>query len=76
MISADGRSVAFIGCDDSSTIPQNMKVGVVPIEGGDYLIDHTATIFLMDADGRFFGALAHGEADDTSRAKLRRLVGA
>jgi hypothetical protein len=30
----------------------------------------------MDADGRFFGALAHGEADDTSFAKLRRLVGA
>lgn len=46
----------------------------VPIEGDDYLIDHTATIFLMDADGRFFGALAHGEADDTSLAKLRRLV--
>lgn len=48
----------------------------VPIEGGDYLIDHTATIFLMDADGRFSGALAHGEADDVSLAKLRRLVGA
>jgi len=48
----------------------------VPIEGGDYLIDHTATIFLMDAEGRFFGALAHGEADDASLAKLRRLVGA
>ncbi|MGC6328596.1 SCO family protein [Rhizorhabdus sp. FW153] len=48
----------------------------VPIEGGDYLIDHTATTFLMDAEGHFFGALAHGEADDTSLAKLRRLVGA
>lgn len=48
----------------------------VPIEGGDYLIDHTATIFLMDDEGRFFGALAHGEADDASLAKLRRLVGA
>ena len=35
-VSPDGRLVAFIGCDDSSTYPQNLKVGVVPIEGGQH----------------------------------------
>nr|WP_047168469.1 SCO family protein [Sphingomonas sp. Y57] len=48
----------------------------VPVEGGDYVIDHTATVFLMDAEGRFFGTLAHDEGDAPRLAKLRRLVAA
>ena len=35
-VSPDGRSVAFLGLDDTTTYPQNAKVGVVPIEGGDH----------------------------------------
>lgn len=46
----------------------------VPVDGGDYVIDHTATVFLMDAEGRFFGTLAHDEGDASRLAKLRRLV--
>jgi protein SCO1/2 len=46
----------------------------VPVEGGDYVIDHTATVFLMDAEGRFFGTLSHGEGDAPALAKLQRLV--
>lgn len=46
----------------------------VPIEGGDYVVDHTATVFLMNADGRFFGTLAYDEGEASRLAKLRRLV--
>jgi len=46
----------------------------VPIEGGDYVVDHTATVFLMDASGRFFSTLAYEEGEAARLAKLRRLV--
>ena len=47
------------------------KVG----EGEDYTMDHTATTFLLDADGGLAGTLAYGEDPETARAKLERLVG-
>lgn len=43
---------------------------------GDVLIDHTATTYLFDEAGRFTGTIAYGEAAETARAKLERLVGA
>ncbi len=46
----------------------------VPISDGGYTMDHTASIFLMDADGRFAGTLAYGEAADMREAKLRKLL--
>lgn len=46
----------------------------VPVDGGDYVIDHTATVFLMDGAGRFFGTLSHDEADAPKLEKLRRLI--
>lgn len=46
----------------------------VTVEGGDYVIDHTATVFLMDGKGRFSGTLSHDEADGPKLEKLRRLL--
>ena len=46
-----------------------------PMEGGDYLMQHQASIQLVTADGRFFGTLATEEGFDTRMAKLRRLIG-
>ncbi|MBL8573628.1 MAG: SCO family protein [Hyphomicrobiaceae bacterium] len=43
--------------------------------GGEYLIDHTATVYLLDASGTFAGTIAYGEATDTAMAKLKRLIG-
>jgi len=48
----------------------------VPTSGGGYTMDHTASIFLMDADGRFAGTLAYGEAAETRESKLRKLLAA
>jgi protein SCO1/2 len=47
----------------------------VPLEGGSYTMDHTASVYLMDPEGRFTGTIAHGEAHDTALAKLARLAG-
>jgi dipeptidyl aminopeptidase/acylaminoacyl peptidase len=35
-VSPDGTKVAFIGFDDTTTFPQNQRVGVIGIEGGEH----------------------------------------
>lgn len=47
----------------------------VPTGGGDYTIDHTATIFLMTDKGELAGTIDHDESDAAALAKLRRLIG-
>ena len=42
--------------------------------GGFYLVNHTASVFLIDADGRFEGTIAYGEAKDTAVAKIKKLL--
>jgi protein SCO1 len=46
----------------------------VPVEGSDYTMDHTASIFLLDSKGSFFGTIAYGENPDTAVEKLKRLA--
>lgn len=38
-------------------------------------MDHTATIFLMNAEGKFAGTIAFGEAENMRDAKLCKLLG-
>ncbi|MGE0239432.1 MAG: SCO family protein [Parvibaculaceae bacterium] len=46
----------------------------VATEGGDYTMNHTALVYLMDREGRFFGTLDYEEKPDVRLAKLRRLL--
>ncbi len=46
----------------------------VPTADGDYTIDHTASVLLLDRKGDFFGTIAYEENPETALAKLRRLV--
>jgi protein SCO1/2 len=46
----------------------------VPLEDGDYTMDHTASIFLLDSGGRLVGTIGHDEDPDNALAKLKRLV--
>lgn len=46
----------------------------VPTEGGDYTMNHTASVYLMDAKGRFFGTIAYGEQQSIRMEKLRKLL--
>lgn len=47
----------------------------VPLEGGGYTMDHTATVYLMDENGKFSGTIAYGENPDIAMEKIRRLIG-
>jgi len=46
----------------------------VPLEGGDYTMDHTASVFLVDSDGEFQGTIAYREDSATALGKLRNLL--
>jgi protein SCO1 len=41
---------------------------------GDYTMDHTASVFLLDAQGRFKGTISYGENPDTAVKKLENLM--
>ena len=43
---------------------------------GTYLVDHTATVFLLGKDGEFEGTIAYGEDQKVAAEKLQRLAGA
>ena len=46
----------------------------VKTEDGDYTMNHTALVYLMDRQGRFFGTLDYEEKPEVRLAKLRRLL--
>jgi len=41
---------------------------------GDYTMDHTASVLLLDKKGEFAGTIAYGESADAAVAKLKRLA--
>ncbi|MBO6722549.1 MAG: SCO family protein [Roseitalea sp.] len=47
----------------------------IELDDGDYTMDHTASIFLLDSDGAFRKTIAYGENPDTAVEKLRDLAG-
>lgn len=46
-----------------------------PTSDGGYTMDHTATVFLMDRQGRLASTISYGEEQATRMAKLRKLLG-
>ncbi len=50
----------------------------VPVDekdpNGDYTMDHTASVFLLDSAGRFKGTIAYGENPDVAVKKLQNLM--
>lgn len=50
----------------------------VPVDekdpNGDYTMDHTASVFLLDSTGRFAGTIAYQEDPDTAVKKLQNLL--
>lgn len=39
-----------------------------------YLVNHTASLYMIDANGQFLGTIAYEENAETAKAKIRRLV--
>ena len=46
-----------------------------PLPGGDYTVDHTASVFLMDRAGKFVSTVSAEEGDAVALEKLKRIVG-
>jgi protein SCO1 len=43
----------------------------VPLDGGDYTMDHTAVVYLMDKDGRFVAPFNLKQTPEAAAAQLR-----
>ncbi|WP_420410333.1 SCO family protein [Hoeflea sp.] len=56
----------------------NIYAKKVPLDendpDGDYTMDHTASVFLLDAEGRFKGTIAWGENPEIAVEKLENLI--
>lgn len=77
MQSFDPRMVGLTGtAEEVEKAVKAYKVywAKVPTDDGDYTIDHTASVFLMDSKGEFFGTIAYEEQRDTRLQKLKRLL--
>ena len=46
----------------------------VPTENGDYTMDHTASVMLLDRDGRLKSTLDYKESPDVALKKLKLLI--
>lgn len=46
----------------------------VALDGGDYTMDHSASVLLFDAKGRFFEPIGYQEDYDRAVGKIRRLL--
>lgn len=76
----DPAIIGLVG-DDAQTAAAKASFGVFSENGqadasGNYLVNHTATVFLIGRDGTFKGTIDYGEAKDSAEAKIKRLVGA
>jgi protein SCO1 len=45
-----------------------------PLEAGGYTMDHTATVFLIDASGKVRDVVAYGSPPDVMQTRLRALA--
>ena len=52
----------------------NVTAEKVPNDDGSYLMNHTASVFLVNSKGEFAGTIAYGEDTNTALEKIKRLV--
>lgn len=73
----DDRIVGLVG-DENETrrIAEAWRVHYrrVPLDGRNYTMDHTASVFMIDRKGQFAGTIDFHEDRDVALAKLRMLV--
>lgn len=75
--SFDRRIRGLTGAPDQiAALARSLGVYYAKVQTGNgtYTMDHTASVFLLDAQGRFVGTIAHGEDADMALAKLKRLA--
>jgi len=76
--SFDPNIIGLVG-DDDQTAKAKTSFGVfsengTPDANGNYVVNHTASVFLMGKNGEFEGTIDYGEATQSAEAKIKRLV--
>ncbi|WP_230534379.1 SCO family protein [Microvirga roseola] len=74
--SFDPRIVGLTGTEEQiAEVAKAYKIYYrkVPTDSG-YTMDHSATIFLMDSKGEFYGTSNFQESQDVRRSKLKQLI--
>lgn len=51
-----------------------IHVEKLPLDDGDYTVDHTASVILIDRSGKFRGTIAYRENHETALEKLKLIV--
>ncbi|MEH6721550.1 MAG: SCO family protein [Aurantimonas endophytica] len=77
MTSFDPRILALRGTEEQTDEAVNAFAAYyekVPLEGSNYTMDHTAGVYLFDAEGEFAGTLDLHEAREAQLQKLQRLA--
>jgi len=73
----DDRIVGLVG-DENETrrIAEAWRVHYrrIPLDDGNYTMDHTASVFMIDRKGQFAGTIDFHEDREVALAKLRLLV--
>ena len=73
----DGTITGITGPpDEIKKLLENWKVytKIVPLEDTDYTIDHTASVYLIDANGILRDTLKYQESRENALVKLRRFL--
>jgi protein SCO1/2 len=73
----DERIRGFTGTpEEIAAIAEAYKASYerVELEGGDYTMNHSAGVYLMNADNEFAGMISYEERPEDALAKLRRLA--
>jgi protein SCO1 len=76
--SFDPRIVALTGTEaEVDTAVQAFRAyrKMIPLEGEDYTVDHSALVYLFDKKGRFLSTLDRHEPAEAQQAKLARAIG-
>ena len=72
------RITGLIGTDEQlAEMARGYKVyyAKIDLDDGDYTMDHTAAIYLMDTEGNFYDAITHTATREEAVAKLRAWAG-
>jgi protein SCO1/2 len=78
-LSAFPGTIGLVG-DDAETTAAKASFGAAsettePDADGFYLVNHTASVFLINRNGSFEGTIAYGEPTDAAVGKIRKLMG-
>jgi protein SCO1/2 len=75
--SFDPRLIALTGdreAVDATTKAYRAYTKKVPLEGGNYTMDHSTVVYLMDKEGRFVAPFSLKRGAEAAAAELRRFL--